>query len=122
MAANDKRESGRKFFRIPVDDPSKVSITIAAKHFNVVNVAPGGVGIYLDHADTFAQGEKITDIVLTIDDVSCDITGNIAHISPEDMYYLCGIELSDMNQETSALLQRFVDNHKASLFSCMPDF
>ena len=81
-------EADVSFFRIPVDETSKVGVTIASKQYNVLNLASGGVGIYLDKADSFAKGETVTDIVLTIDDVSCHVTGCIAHVSPEDIDYL----------------------------------
>lgn len=122
MADDEKDDGGRKFFRIPVDEKSKVTIKIDGANYEVVNVAAGGVGIFLDDVDTFTQGDNITDIVLSIDDVSCKVKGCIAHVSPEDVNYLCGIELIDMDKKTSKLLQRFIDNHKASLFSFMPDF
>lgn len=122
MTDNDDSDGGRKFFRIPVDETSKVSITISGSSYEVVNVAAGGVGIYLDNIDTFATGDKIKDIVLTIDTTSCEVKGCIAHVSPEDTSCLCGIELLDMDEQTRDLLKRFIDDHRASLFSFMPDF
>jgi hypothetical protein len=50
------------------------------------------------------------------------VKGCIAHVSPEDVSCLCGIELLNMDEKTSELLQRFIDDHRASLFSFMPDF
>ena len=122
MTDNDNNDGGRKFFRIPVDETSKVTIKIGGANYVVVNVAAGGVGIFLDDVNTFETGDKVTDIVLSIDDVSCEVTGCIAHVSPDDTNYLCGIEILDMDDKTRTLLQRFIDDHRASLFSFMPDF
>ena len=119
---DDTSDGGRKFFRIPVDETSKVNITIGGTSFDVVNVAAGGVGIYLDNVNTFTAGDDIADIVLTIDTTSCNVKGIIAHVSPEDSNYLCGIEILEMDNKTKELLQRFIDDHRASLFSFMPDF
>jgi len=107
----DKTDGGRKFFRIPIDDSSKVKISIDNTSYQIVNVAAGGVGIYLDNIDTFATGEQIKDIKLTIDAVSCTTKGCIAHISPKDNNCLCGIELLDMDEQTSEILKDFIDNH-----------
>lgn len=119
---DDNSNGGRKFFRIPIDETSKVNIAIGGTNYEVVNIAAGGVGIYLDNINTFATGDNITDIVLTIDTTSCKVKGCIAHISAEDVSCLCGIELIEMDQQTKELLKRFIDDHRASLFSFMPDF
>lgn len=121
MTADNNTDGGRKFFRIPIDDSSNVSISIQGKGYQVLNVAAGGVGIYLNNIDTFSTGDEIENIVLTIDSTSCDVTGRIAHVSPNNDRFLCGIELLAMDQKTNDLLQRFIDNHRASLFSFMPD-
>jgi c-di-GMP-binding flagellar brake protein YcgR len=117
----DKTDGGRKFFRIPVEDPGQVTISIGNTSYQVINVAAGGVGIYLDNVEAFATGEQIKDIKLTIDSSSCTAKGRIAHISPGDNNCLCGIELLEMDEQTSEMLKNFIDNHKASLFSFMPD-
>lgn len=121
MADSDKTDGGRKFFRIPVDDSSKVTISIGDTNYQVVNLAARGVGIYLDNIETFTTGEQVKDITLTIDTTSCTAKGCIAHISPGDAKCLCGIELLEMDDQTRNLLKNFIDNHKASLFSFMPD-
>ncbi len=111
----------RKFLRIPLAETSEVNITIGGKPYQVFNVASSGVGICLDKADTFIPGDKLTDVVLTIDKVPCQVIGSISHVSRNHVHYLCGIELLDMTPETGKLLQRFVDNNKASLFSLIPE-
>ncbi len=119
---DNNSNGGRKFFRIPIDETSKISITIADTSYEIVNIAAGGVGIYLDNINTFVTGDNVTDIVLTIDTVSCKVKGCVAHISAEDVGCLCGIELIEMDHQTKELLKRFMDDHRASLFSFMPDF
>ncbi len=117
MTDNDSTEGGRQYFRIPVDETSKVTITLNGVSYKVINVAAGGIGIYLEDVNTFKKGAKVTDIVLTINDTSCETQGCIAHISPNDTTYLCGIQLLEMDQQTTDLLQQFIDDHQASLFS-----
>ena len=121
MDNSDKTDGGRKFFRIPIDDSSKVKMTIGGANYQVINIAAGGIGIYLDNIETFTKGEQIKDITLTIGTMSCTAKGCIAHISPGNTDYLGGIELVEMDKKTSELLQNFIDNHKASLFSFIPD-
>ncbi len=111
---------GRKFFRIPIEAPQEASITIADQTFTVINVASHGVGIYLEDPDTFDVDNEITEISLTINGKTCKVKGRIAHVTPTNIHYLCGIEIIDMDQEASEILQGFIDDHKASLFSFMP--
>ncbi len=122
MSTDDSaNNTGRQFFRIPLEDPDIATITIGGKSFEVINLASTGVGIYLDEADTFSPDERITDIELTIHEQTCRVRGRIVHVSPSDINYLCGIELLDLDDEAQAMLQGFVDRHKSSLFSFMPD-
>ncbi|MEN8257232.1 MAG: PilZ domain-containing protein [Thermodesulfobacteriota bacterium] len=121
MAAQETEEKvGRKFFRIPIEAPQEASITIADQTFSVINVASHGVGIYLEDPDTFDVDKEITDINLTINGKSCSVRGRIAHVTPTSIHYLCGIEIIEMSQEANEILQGFIDDHKASLFSFMP--
>lgn len=116
--ANDK--VGRKFFRIPIEDPQDATVTIGGTQFTVINVTSHGVGIYLEDADTFEVDTEITDMDLTINGDSCRVKGRIAHVTPTSIHYLCGIEIIEMDQQATDILQGFIDQHKASLFSFMP--
>lgn len=121
MAAQEKQEKiGRKFFRIPVEDPQVASVTIKGKKFAVINVASHGVGIYLEDADSFNVDTEITDMDLSINGNTCTVKGRIAHVTPSKTQYLCGIEIVEMEQEASDILKGFIDQHNASLFSFMP--
>ncbi|MBU0680335.1 MAG: PilZ domain-containing protein [Proteobacteria bacterium] len=121
MAAKEKQEKvGRKFFRIPLEDPHDASITINGKKFAVINVASHGVGIYLEDADTFDIDTELTDVDLSINGTSCTVKGRIAHVTPASIHYLCGIEIIEMTQQAADILQGFIDQHNASLFSFMP--
>lgn len=113
--------TGRLFFRIPLEDPTIATIVINGRNFDIINLASRGVGIYLEEADTFAPEETISDIELTIHGKTCKVAGRIVHVSPGDINYLCGIELLNLPAEAKEILQGFVDQHKASLFSFMPD-
>lgn len=116
---HEKQTTGRKFFRIPLEDPQEASVRIKGHHYNVINVTSQGVGIYLENADTFEVDNEITDINLTINGKSCNVKGRIAHVTPTSIHYLCGLEIIDMDQDASELLKGFIDQHKASLFSFM---
>lgn len=116
----NEKKVGRKFFRIPVEAPQEASIVINGKNFTVVNIASHGVGIYLEDADTFDIDTEITDIDLSINGKTCTIKGRIAHVTPTSIHYLCGIEIINMNQQAENIMQDFIDQHKASLFSFMP--
>ena len=122
MSADDAaNNTGRNFFRIPLEDPGVATIKIDGKSFEVINLASTGVGIYLEDADTFTPEDNITDIELTIHDKTCHVVGRIVHVSPADINFLCGIELLNLNEEAESMLQGFVNQHKSSLFSFMPD-
>lgn len=121
MAAQEQQEKvGRKFFRIPIEDPQDGSVTINGQQYTVINVASHGVGIYLEDADTFDIDTEITDIDLAINGKTCTVKGRIAHVTPTSIHYLCGIEILEMDQQATDLLQGFIDQHKASLFTFMP--
>ena len=119
--AQQEEQAGRAFFRIPIENPNLAKITINGKSYDIINLANSGVGIYLDNADTFFSKDEITNITLTINDKSCQVNGKIVHVSPTDINYMCGIELINMSPEAQEILHGFIDNHKASLFSFMPD-
>ncbi len=121
MAAQDKQgKVGRKFFRIPLEESQDASVTISGQQYTVINVASHGVGIYLEDADTFDIDDEITDIDLSISGHTCTIKGRIAHVTPSNIHYLCGIEIIEMDQKATDILQGFIDQHNASLFSFMP--
>lgn len=121
MAAKEKeKKTGRNFFRIPVEDIHDASITIKGTKYSVINIATQGVGFYLEDTNTFEVDTELLDINLSLNGVTTTIKGRIAHVSPSNIHYLCGIEIIDMNEQTADLLQGFIDQHKASLFSFMP--
>lgn len=121
MAAQEKQDKvGRKFFRIPLEEHHDASVTIKGEKYRVINVASHGVGIYMEDADTFDTDTELTDVDLSINGVSCTIKGRIAHVTPASIHYLCGIEIIEMSQQAADILQGFVDQHNASLFSFMP--
>ncbi len=121
MTAQEKEDKvGRKFFRIPIEDPQDASVTIDGQKYAVINVASHGVGIYLEDADIFDVNTEITDIDLSINGESCTVKGRIAHVTPASIHYLCGIEIIEMDQQATNVLQGFIDQHKASLFTFMP--
>jgi len=122
MSADDSADNtGRHFFRIPIEDPEIATISIDGKTFDIINLASSGVGIYLEDADRFTPEEKVADIKLTIHGKTCTVKGRIVHVTPSDINFLCGIEILDLDEEAMAMLQGFVDQHKSSLFSFMPD-
>lgn len=121
MAAQEKQgKVGRKFFRIPIEDPQDGVVTINGQTYTVINVASNGVGIYLEDADTFVIDTELTDIGLSINGATCTVKGRIAHVTPTSIHYLCGIEIIEMDKQATDLLQGFMDQHKASLFTFMP--
>ncbi len=121
MAAQETQgKVGRKFFRIPIEDTQDASVTINGDKYTVINVASHGVGIYLEDADTFDVDSEITDIDLFINGNSCTVKGRIAHITPSSIHYLCGIEIVEMEQQAADILQGFIDQHNASLFTFLP--
>lgn len=122
MSADDSaNNTGRNFFRIPIEDPEIATISIDGKSFEVINLASSGVGIYLKDANKFAPEDQVADIQLTIHGKTCTVKGRIVHVTPSDVNFLCGIELLDLDEEATKMLAGFVDQHKSSLFSFMPD-
>ena len=110
MAAKEEEEkkTGRNFFRIPVEDIHDASITIKETKYSVINIATHGVGFYLEDTDTFEVDTELLNIDLSLNGVTTTIKGRIAHVSPSNINYLCGIEIIDMNEQTADSLFYFM--------------
>lgn len=102
----------RHSYRFPIDDTVAAKVRINGREFELVNLVDNnraGIGILLlQERETFAIGEELTAIRLTLPEKTLNLQGTVIHISPDGLgNYLCGIEFAAVTEEDRQALAAF---------------
>jgi hypothetical protein len=107
----------RESFRAPGGEFGTVSVQIGDQHFDVVNIGTHGIGILLSQGDAFSINEELHSIDLIWQGNSFTLQGKVVHISPtESGTYLCGIELTRVDEASDKQLHEHLERHRSALF------
>lgn len=107
----------RESFRAPSDEFGTVSLQIGDQHFDVVNIGTHGIGILLSQGDAFSINEKLGSINLIWQGNAFPLQGKVVHISPDESgNYLCGIELTKLDEESDKKLREHLEQYRHTLF------
>ena len=112
----NKEELVRKSFRLSLTGPDAIKIDIDGGLFDVVDIGVKGIGIRVPRSDTFALGEKLSSIKLTLEKVPFDIEGVVVHISGDSSdLFLCGI-LLELNPLAEKKFAEYVSRYRKKIF------
>lgn len=105
----DIQKISRNSFRIPVNELDNVTLRINNHPFEIINITPAGISIYLAYPDVFSVGDIIDNIELYIEGELLTFQGRVRHISPKDSDgYLCGIELIEPIKSSKRILLDYI--------------
>lgn len=112
-----KEEVVRKSFRLPMAGPDAIKVIIDGEMYDLVDVGARGLGIRVPRSDTFALGEKLTSIRLTIEKKTFNVDGIVVHISADSSdFFLCGI-LLELNPIVEKKFEEHVNRYRANIFT-----
>jgi Tfp pilus assembly protein PilZ len=102
-------EISRKSFRTPIGESDDITLQINNQSFEIINITPDGVGIYLQDTDVFSIGQIIDTITLHLEGTLLTFQGKVAHISPMDPDgFLYGIELIELLENNKRRLRQYI--------------
>lgn len=108
----------RHIYRVPVEQGDNVGVTVDGQRYEVVNLGSNGIGIRLPNPVPFTVDGQVHEIGLQIAGELLRLSGKIVHVTPYGSdSYLCGIKLTDMNEESQRRLLDCVYRIRASLFT-----
>ncbi|MDH5299499.1 MAG: PilZ domain-containing protein [Desulfobulbaceae bacterium] len=114
----DLEQITRDIFRIPVLESHDVTVQIDSRSFTVVNLGSKGLGIILTGENLFAADNKLHAITLVLGGKQFNLEGRVVHVSPHDSgNYLCGIELVDMDVDSSKAIDDYIRQNRSTLFA-----
>lgn len=106
----------RHSFRGTVSDSDAAAVQINDQRFNVSDIGSRGIGIILPRADIFSIGDTLS-IDLLLHGKTFALQGTIKHISPMEGFYLCGIELINLDEDAEEKLQTFLQTKRINMFA-----
>lgn len=99
----------RESFRTPIGESDAITLQINDQPFEIFNIMPDGIGIYLKHSNIFSVGQMIDTIELLLEGTRLTFQGKVRHISPADPDgFLCGIELIESAENNKRSLRQFI--------------
>ncbi|MEA1967167.1 MAG: PilZ domain-containing protein [Thermodesulfobacteriota bacterium] len=96
----------RTSFRIPVKEKTDIFVIIDKISYFLADVSAKGIGISIDSADSFSQGDILSKCELNILGKSMKgLKGEVVHLTPDiDGKWLYGIKWIDLSDDAEKIL------------------
>ncbi|MFW5734229.1 MAG: PilZ domain-containing protein [Oceanidesulfovibrio sp.] len=114
---SDKQTVTRRSFRVPVDDPYILNVTIGDENFGAFDIVEGGVGVFQSKRNLFSIGEDLNNMTLTFKGEPLHLQGKVVHISrDQDNSFRYGVQFTKLDPETEDKLVEFVSSTRKDFF------
>jgi c-di-GMP-binding flagellar brake protein YcgR len=97
----------RHVFRVPVHEAQGVSFFISDVGYRVSEIGQTGIGLLLEHNQTFEIGECFDTCRLLFDEiVLTNLTGRVVHCSPHEDLWKFGIQWIELTGSQKQLMDQ----------------
>jgi hypothetical protein len=111
----------RHAFRVTVHEEHRVSLFISDVGYKVSEVGQAGIGLLLEHNQTFEVGEHLDACQLLFDDiVLTGLTGRVVHCSPHEDLWKFGIQWTELTESQKQLMDQLFSRLKKRVMASSP--